>query len=120
LLQKFLALLGYLLLGVLLSEASIATATGVVAGVPAAAAVPAVVPVATSHQFFARSWDRLPVVPVTSPTYPNPYYKYSGGYPLYNSYNYPHGSYPYYQYAYPYTYQYASYPNYGYGYKSVW
>ncbi|XP_017128446.1 uncharacterized protein LOC108146790 [Drosophila elegans] len=111
-------ILGYLLLGLMLSSASIATATtGVIPAVPAA--VPGVVPLATSHQFVTRNWIRphVTTTPVVA-TYPNTYYKYSGGYPAYPSY--PAYNYPYattYQYTYPYYY--PTY-NYGYGYKGVW
>lgn len=106
-------LVGYLLLGAALSQPSIAPATtGVIPAIPAA--IPAGVPLATSHQFVTRNWNRfyVPTPPVA--TYPT-YYKYGGGYPLYPSY--PYGS--AYQYSYPYGY-YSTYPNYGYGYKSVW
>ncbi|XP_016977611.1 uncharacterized protein LOC108043416 [Drosophila rhopaloa] len=115
-------MLCYLLLGLVLSNASIATATtGVIPAVPSA--IPGVVPVATSHQFVTRNWNR-PYVPLTTvATYPNTYIKSSSGYPTYPTYptyNYPAYNYPYattYQYAYPYYY--PTY-NYGYGYKGVW
>jgi len=81
--------------------------------IPVAAPVPALVPVAGSHQFVARNYNSF-YVPTTTTTawpalspYPNTYYKYSGGYPTY---------------TYPYNYPYSYYPsyNYGYGYKSIW
>ncbi|KAH8239438.1 hypothetical protein KR032_004411, partial [Drosophila birchii] len=118
--------LGYLLLLVLaLYQTSLATATtGVIPALPAAvpgaaaAAVPAtVVPLATSHQFVTRNWNRNVYVP-TSTYPPTTYYKYSGGYPSYPQYpvyNYPYAS--TYQYTYPYYY--PTY-NYGYGYRGVW
>ncbi|XP_017087577.2 uncharacterized protein [Drosophila bipectinata] len=113
-----LTLFGYLLLGAALSQASIAPATtGVIPTIPAA--IPAGVPLATSHQFVTRNWNRFYVSTPPVATYPT-YYKYSGGYPVYPTASYP--SYPYgstYQYTYPYGY-YSTYPNYGYGYKSVW
>lgn len=116
--QLFATMLGYLLLGLVLSHASFATATnGVIpAVIPAVpAAVPRLVPVATSHQFVTRNWNRVFVPPATVATYPNTYVKYSGGYPAYPAYNYPYAT------TYPYTYPYY-YPTYnvGYGYKGVW
>jgi len=76
------------------------------------APVPALLPVASSHQFVARNYNGF-YVPTTTTAwpglspYPNTYYKYSGGYPTY---------------AYPYGYSYNYYPsyNYGYGYKGIW
>ncbi|KAH8296212.1 hypothetical protein KR054_003122, partial [Drosophila jambulina] len=114
--------LGYfLLLALALSQASSATAAGGVipAAVPGTAAV---VPLATSHQFVTRNWNRNVFVPTTTTvaaTYPpSTFYKYSGGYPSYPQY--PVYHYPYastYQYTYPYYY--PTY-NYGYGYRGVW
>ncbi|KAH8364209.1 hypothetical protein KR084_003699, partial [Drosophila pseudotakahashii] len=111
-------MLGYLLLGLVLSHASLATATtGVVPAYHSAvpAAIPGVVPVATSHQFVTQNWNRVYVPPTTVATYPNTYVKYSAGYPTYPTYNYPYAS--TYQYTYPYYY--PTY-NYGFGYKGVW
>ncbi|KAH8322885.1 hypothetical protein KR059_009973, partial [Drosophila kikkawai] len=115
--------LGYLLLMVLaLFQTSLATAAGTViptipAAVPGAAVPATVVPLATSHQFVTRNWNRNVYVPTA--TYPpSTYYKYSGGYPSYPQY--PVYHYPYtstYQYTYPYYY--PTY-NYGYGYRGVW
>ncbi|XP_020807564.1 protein encore [Drosophila serrata] len=115
--------LGYFLLMVLgiLSQTSFTTATnGVIpAAVPGAPGVPTtVIPLATSHQFVTRNWNRNVYVPTTTTYSPTTYYKYSGGYPSYPQY--PVYHYPYtstYQYTYPYYY--PTY-NYGYGYRGVW
>ncbi|KAH8368858.1 hypothetical protein KR200_010298, partial [Drosophila serrata] len=114
--------LGYFLLMVLgiLSQTSFTTATnGVIpAAVPGAPGVSTtVIPLATSHQFVTRNWNRNVYVPTTTYS-PTTYYKYSGGYPSYPQY--PVYHYPYtstYQYTYPYYY--PTY-NYGYGYRGVW
>ncbi|XP_039489473.1 uncharacterized protein LOC120450492 [Drosophila santomea] len=116
----FATLLGYLLLGLVLSHASLATAAnGVIPTYPATypvpAAIPRLVPVATSHQFVTRNWNRVLVPPTTVTTYPNTYVKYSGGYPAYPAYHYPYAS----TYPYNYPYYYPTY-NVGYGYKGVW
>ncbi|KAH8370946.1 hypothetical protein KR093_005609, partial [Drosophila rubida] len=97
-----------LLLAVTLCRAS------VIPTVPVTAPVPAVLPVAGSHQFVARNYNGVYVPTTTTATawpawssYPTTHYKYAGGYP---------------SYTYPYSYSYGYYPgyNYGYGYKSIW